>query len=147
MTPITLVWTDCQHGLGVDGGRRLLRAAGDTRVVDQGVEPAGLLLDQTGGGGHTGVVGHVERDTEHIGSARAQLLHGRRAACVIPRTDPDLVAQSTQAGGDLVTNPLVRAGDERGLLIGHSFAPMCRSVACFPAGPIGPPAGQAVHLP
>ena len=55
-----------------------------------------------------------------------EAVHRCLSACVVPRADPDLVAEGTQAGGDLVADPLVRAGDERGLLISHAFTPVGR---------------------
>jgi len=84
---------DRQHGLGVDGGRRLLRPTGDARVVDQGVETTGLLLHQVGSGGDASVVGHVERYTEDVGPTRTQLLHRGLATRVVSGPDADLVAE------------------------------------------------------
>jgi len=147
MTPITLVWTTASMvaGLTVVGAcsgppviPALLTRASSPPARSWTKRAAAVTLASS--------VTSSGTPNTSAPTARSFSTAASRAY-VVPSADPDLVAQSTQAGGDLVTDALVRAGDERDLLISHWFAPTCRPVTCFPAGPIGPPAGEAVHLP
>ena len=113
MTPITLVSTTVRTVarstvVGCCGMPPVIAG-----VVDQDVEAPGLLLDQLGGGGDARVVGHVERHAERVDAGRAQLLHRGLPALLVAGADPDAPAEGAQAGRDLVSDSLVRAGHQR----------------------------------
>ncbi|GIF26792.1 hypothetical protein BJ973_000115 [Actinoplanes tereljensis] len=91
----------------------------DTGVVDQHVEATETLVDQPGGGGHAGVVGHIKGDPERVHAVRAQLGHRLIAPLFVAGADADNVTGGAEAGRDLVSDSLVGAGDQRNRLLAH----------------------------
>ena len=61
-----------------------------------------------------------------VDAGRAQLLHRGFPALLVPGADADAPAEGAQARGDLVPDPLVRAGDQRDRLFAHAFNPAPR---------------------
>src|SRR4051794_31648972 len=83
-----------------------LARPGDPRVVHEHVEP-GLGLDRASGGVDARVAGHVELD-----EAGAQLLGGGTSALAVARAHPDVMAGVDEPPCGLVSEALVRSGDE-----------------------------------
>ena len=108
---------DGEEQLGADPGGLLRRPAGDAGVVDEHVEPA-LRLELGGRGGDAGVVGHVERDAEHVEPLGAELGHRLLAPAGVAGAEADAEPEAGEARGDLVADALVGAGDQRGPRLG-----------------------------
>jgi NAD(P)-dependent dehydrogenase (short-subunit alcohol dehydrogenase family) len=85
-------------------------------VVDQHVQPVGVLPDQPYGAGHRLVRGHVQRYQDRLHATVSQLVGSGPPACFIARAEKDRPALFPEPPGRLKTKSLVASGDQhRGL--------------------------------
>ena len=116
IAPMTLVSTTVCSCSRRHLGGLLRHSSGHTGVVDQHVEPAGALLDECSGSGHTGVLGDIQRYAERIDPL--PVTSGRSlAASFVTGADADAPAEGAEAGRDLVPDPLVGARYQGDLLL------------------------------
>jgi hypothetical protein len=80
------------------------------------------LLDLLRGLLNGGLVGDVQCDREHISAGGAHLRRGLLAVPRVSGADQDRHAQADELLGSLSTDPLVRPGDQRDLLVCRRLA-------------------------
>ena len=85
-------------------------------VVDQHIQPAGVLPNEPHSVGHRLVRGHVQRDHDDVGATVSQLFGSCPSPAFITRAEKDRPALFPEPPGGLETKSLVASGDQhRGL--------------------------------